>query len=716
MVAAVAAAAVLAGCIPQPGFGTAAYVSAGSLKIVDLGSCRARTLVARGAFGPLRFSRDGNWIAFGNGVVVPVAGGPVQRPLGPVAHWAWSPTRDVLAGVTLGGAVVEGGPNRRAILREPRGWGAQSLVWSPDGATYFVGRARFHGLPSADGAQQIVWFARGEPPVAVYRTPRGELAPPLLVGVAGGYGHLFFQPDLQNSASLAADGLPLVPLESARGMTIAPVVRAMLPQPGFLTPCGKRVVVAAGGGRDTTTNKRLVVATFAPGWDRFRVRGLSRDRSRAWVSPSCSPDGRSLAAAAGPDSGGSSSLVRARRSIWVLSLDGRSKRQLTDPPHGWSDESPLWAANGKGILFTRQRGDRGLLYAVHLDGTLVGPLARVAGHGVSVGYALWPVVRQPISSPAMLGCTPQRGLGSVTYARGTTLHRADLETCRDRVLRIHARQPRAPGPLRSPHGRFAATVRVTGRRTTLRNTIWVRDMRTGRSRPVYSAKVWGNTCCLTSPGPIELLRWSGDDRWIFFAIDPGGSGSIAADGLILRVVPASGGPAHRVATMLVNDNYLAWCGGRLVFTSGNDRIAVHHKQLEIAAPPDWRPRPLVLAPGRAWGAIACAPDQRSVVVQSQPQSENANFFATRWQLWRIGLDGSQSRLTSPPAHHADESPQFSRDGRTILFVRSREGHGEVYALRGRRLVGPLLSLGYQSGFYGHQDWWATASWSEGARR
>src|SRR5206468_10667073 len=119
------------------------------------------------------------------------------------------------------------------------------------------------------------------------------------------------------------------------------------PQPGFLTPCGKRVVVVAGGGRDTTTNKRLVVATFAPGWDCFRVRGLSRDRSRAWVSPSCSPDGRSLAAAAGPDSGGSSSLVRARRSIWVLSLDSRSKRQLTDPPHGWSDESPLWAAKGR---------------------------------------------------------------------------------------------------------------------------------------------------------------------------------------------------------------------------------------------------------------------------------------------------------------------------------------------------------------------------------
>ena len=93
--------------------------------------------------------------------------------------------------------------------------------------------------------------------------------------------------------------------------------------------------------------------------------------------------------------------------------------------------------------------------------------------------------------------------------------------------------------------------------------------------------------------------------------------------------------------------------------------------------------------------MACAPDGRSVVVQSQPASNDASFFTTRWQLWRVGLDGSRRQLTSPPAHYADESPRFSRDGRTIVFVRSRQGRGQVYALRGRKLTGPLLSLGYR---------------------
>jgi hypothetical protein len=134
--------------------------------------------------------------------------------------------------------------------------------------------------------------------------------------------------------------------------------------------------------------------------------------------------------------------------------------------------------------------------------------------------------------------------------------------------------------------------------------------------------------------------------------------------LILRVVSASGGSAHRLPVMVNWSNYLTWCGGNLVFTAGSDRVAIHHKQLDVAGPPDWRARPLVHAPGRAWGALACAPDQRSVVVQSQRQSQSANFYAPRWQLWRVSFSGPQTQLTSPPAGHADESPRFSRNGRT----------------------------------------------------
>jgi dipeptidyl aminopeptidase/acylaminoacyl peptidase len=208
-----------------------------------------------------------------------------------------------------------------------------------------------------------------------------------------------------------------------------------------------------------------------------------------------------------------------------------------------------------------------------------------------------------------------------------------------------------------------------------------------------------------TPGPIVLLRWSGDDRWIFFSVDPGGSGSIAADGLTLRVVPAKGGPVRPLARMLLYRDYTAWCGGRLVFSAGTDRVATHNKRLLAAAAPSWRPRPLVVAPRRAWGSLTCAHDGRSVVVQSQRESNNPSFFATRWSLWRVGLDGSRTRLTSPPPGSTDESPRFSPDGRTLLFVRSRKGVGALYGLRSRNLFGPLLSLGYNLGFYGHHDWW-----------
>ncbi len=302
-----------------------------------------------------------------------------------------------------------------------------------------------------------------------------------------------------------------------------------------------------------------------------------------------------------------------------------------------------------------------------------------------------------------VSCRPEPGLGSVSFVRRGATHVVDLTTCRERVV---------PGTnsrteLVSGDRRWAAAIRSSGRGTTAKQTIWVTNLRTHASRPVFSETQYykqigpGETA-----GPIVLLGWSGDDRWIFFSIDPGGSGSIQADGLTLRVVSASGGRARPLARMLLYPDYLAWCGGRLVFTAGTDRIATNNKRLLVAAPPDWRPRRLVAAPGRAWGSLACARHGRAIVVQSQTASNDARFFATHWALWHVGFDGSRRRLTAPPPGYADESPRFSPDGRALLFVRSHNGVGKAYALRNRRLLGPLLSLGYSLGFYGHQHWWA----------
>jgi WD40-like Beta Propeller Repeat len=281
----------------------------------------------------------------------------------------------------------------------------------------------------------------------------------------------------------------------------------------------------------------------------------------------------------------------------------------------------------------------------------------------------------------VVACTPHTGLGTIAVQRAAYVQVVNLATCE---------QSKAPTPgTTSP-----VTVRVT---PTSQSIVY-------QGRVVLTIKESHKVAPAGMPGPIEPFGVSPDRRWILYAIDPQGSASLAADGLALRAVRVTGGRSFPVAFGLAYDDYHAWCGGRLVMTSGGDRIAIHAKRLIVTGPPDWRARPLVRAPGRAFGSVACAPDGKSVVVQSQRSGTDAYFFHTRWALWRVGLDGAMTQLTAPPAKHADESPRFSRDGKTVYFVRSQHGRGQLYALKGGRVIGPLLSLGYSLGYYGHENW------------
>lgn len=303
---------------------------------------------------------------------------------------------------------------------------------------------------------------------------------------------------------------------------------------------------------------------------------------------------------------------------------------------------------------------------------------------------------------AALSCHPEPGLGTLTYIRGGQQHVLDLGNCRDRIWKPN---PSGPRPLTSPDGRFVATVVVKRHGDQGSSTIVVRNRSTGATRTIYRIPESYRSIPAGGPGPIALFRWSPDGRWLLFAIDSQGSASIAADGLLVQVISSRGGRPHPIGMTLAYSDYMTWCDNRLVFTGGGDRLATTNKRLLVASPPAWRVRPLLETPKRAWGSVTCAPDGRSLVAQSQPTSDNYNFFATKWELWRVGMNGSQRRLTSPPPRSADESPRFSRDGRSIFFVRSRHGLGSLFTLQGRRLSGPLIRLGYNLGYYGHRSWW-----------
>lgn len=297
---------------------------------------------------------------------------------------------------------------------------------------------------------------------------------------------------------------------------------------------------------------------------------------------------------------------------------------------------------------------------------------------------------------------------------GAREHVVDLGSCRDRVVPGRVPQRR---PLVSPDGRYVAAVAAAHRKGAARGsmTIVVRDRRTGRTHGVYTVAERYDRVPAGTPGPLGLVGWSHDSRWIFFYIDPMGSESILADGALVRVVPIVGGRVHVLGTMLPYPGYSTWCGGRLVLTMGGDRIAMRNKRLVTTDPPDWTLTPLTHGATRSWSATACAPDGKSLIAESQPSAAPNDNLKPRWSLWRVSFDGTTTRLTRPPRGLSDESPSVSRDGRSILFVRERNGEGTLLALRDGR-VHALFPLPQRLEYYGYTDWWQSMTWSLALRR
>lgn len=289
---------------------------------------------------------------------------------------------------------------------------------------------------------------------------------------------------------------------------------------------------------------------------------------------------------------------------------------------------------------------------------------------------LFAVVACSASAAAAPRAACPGGSGTVDYVLAGKQHAVSLTTCTDREAGKARATNRVPG------------VRTSGARAKTQR-IWV------GGRLVFSH---------AENGPVEPVKLSDDGKWLLFAIDPYASSSISADGLDLLVVSTRGGAVHHLGVTLVYPDYLTWCGGRLVYAQGSDRIAIHGKRLLVASPPDWQPKPLWNDSVRTFASPACSPDGTAVAVLVQNTSLNARFFATRWQLWRVGLDGVRSLIDAPPAGWADEQPTWSsRDG-SIAFVRERNGYGRLMIYRRGTLYGPLAQLGYQLGYYGHHDW------------
>lgn len=392
--------ASVCGTAPAPllgPLGAVAFVRGDELLVVDLTTGVERTLASGEAVttgsASVRWSADGRWIAFGAGYVVAAAGGAPCRPLGrTITSGRWSPTSNDLVGVTHSGGLVIGGPELPTRTLLPSGWGVLGdPAFDPSGTLVAVSRTRRRSPSRASLWTIDVSDGRARPLL------RTREALPIVEGWSPDSRWVLWWWDGFFSSSLAADGLALR-ATSVGGEPTLTLSNRVLVHPDFLTWCGDRLVIAVGGFRDVRTGKKLFTVSLPGG----TASALSRDSSRSWIWPACSPDGRWVAATAGvaPIPGGP--FGKERRTLWLLPTTGSEARRLLVPSSGFANDFARWSSDGRSLLFVRRSlGARptASLFLARIDpvtGELLsvdGPVADLGptaeGYTAGYGYYLW---------------------------------------------------------------------------------------------------------------------------------------------------------------------------------------------------------------------------------------------------------------------------------------------------------------------------------------
>ncbi len=229
-----------------------------------------------------------------------------------------------------------------------------------------------------------------------------------------------------------------------------------------------------------------------------------------------------------------------------------------------------------------------------------------------------------------------------------------------------------------------------------------------------------------------FAAWSPDGRWLLYWARSMCSASLSADGWPLDAVPANGGhqPARAVSQMLLDPDFLTWCGDRLIAASTPSRETQLRSRLVTTGAPAWHQH--TIAPGTrlSWVSPTCAPSGSLLAAAAGPSTTHAEFGVQHRSIWLLSPAGKVVRqLTTPPQDDlSDEAPRFSRDGQWLLFVRTRIVTVGTSAISHDTLElvpaagsGPAATIPIASftsndfSFYDHFQWPSEIAWSAAAR-
>ncbi len=121
--------------------------------------------------------------------------------------------------------------------------------------------------------------------------------------------------------------------------------------------------------------------------------------------------------------------------------------------------------------------------------------------------------------------------------------------------------------------------------------------------------------------------------------------------------------------MLLDGNFLTWCGQNLVAAIGGDRYVTDGKRVVLATPPTWRSRPLTFDAARSWYEPACSPDGHHVAVVSTRSGTEPVFDTWDRSLWLLSLSGQKPEELLSTTRYSYENPIWASDGKSMLVVR-----------------------------------------------
>ncbi|MDI7276108.1 MAG: hypothetical protein QME94_09015 [Anaerolineae bacterium] len=225
---------------------------------------------------------------------------------------------------------------------------------------------------------------------------------------------------------------------------------------------------------------------------------------------------------------------------------------------------------------------------------------------------------------------------------------------------------------------------------------------------------------------ILLAGWSGDGRHVLFWQGPR-SASIAADGLVLQSVPATGGEVRTLAvTMLPYGDLLATSppSDRLGLVVGSGRETWKHKNLVVMSATGEAARQLD-APGQVPASASWSPAGRLIAYSAMPAPElepvrldQIDQALAGRRIWVVAEDGTgRLQLTDDPEYR-DERPLWSADGQHILFVRIWQGRASLWLMRSdgsqpREVVPEIGASADWYGAFGLVPWEELYDWSTG---